>query len=384
MAESVSGFFDERQRLVWDNLGHFSSFRRVQDTPACNGFSVRCYATNEFIDVKCYNLNLVSRHPERKRLHKKLTNEVNLIMATVEGMAFGGIDAGGTTFKCAMSDSNGELLTTERVPTSNPDKTIKRCVEFFRNAEKGLGRRLVGLGIGSFGPLDVDPRSDRYGTILNTPKVGWSMTPLKSMFERELGVPVAINTDVNVALHAELRSGASLGCTKAAYITVGTGIGAGIKINEDYLGFPSHPEFGHISVKRHKRDENFSAVCPFHGDCLEGLASAPAFEKRFGNPRDLPVDHIGWDIEAFYLAQACMSLTLTARLDRIVIGGGLLQASQLISLIREQFLAINNNYLPFTEREVAEMIVYPKHGDNAGLMGALMLANDLMAGSKQH
>lgn len=298
-------------------------------------------------------------------------------------MAFGGIDAGGTTFKCALSDSKGELLAIERVPTDNPDNTIKRCVEFFRNAEKRLGRRLDVLGVGSFGPLDVDPQSDRYGTILNTPKIGWSMMPLKSMFERELGVPVAIDTDVNVALHAELRSGASKGCTKAAYITVGTGIGAGIKINDDYLGFPSHPEFGHISVKRHNRDEGFSGVCPFHGDCLEGLASAPAFEKRFGNPRDIPFDHIGWDIEAFYLAQACMSLMLTARLDRIVIGGGLLQASHLISLIREQFLAINNNYLPFTEQEVSNMIVYPKHGDNAGLIGALMLAADLEAGPKQ-
>ncbi len=299
------------------------------------------------------------------------------MMTLRQGKVFGGIDAGGETFKCAVANREGELIARESVTTLTPADTIQSCVDFFRKVEKDFCKRIVALGIGSFGPLDVDSKSNTYGMILNTPKLGWNLTPLKTIFEQALEVPVVIDTDVNTALLAETRSGASQRCDKSAYITVGTGIGAGIKINKEFLGFPSHPEFGHISIKRHTHDSEFSGTCSFHGDCLEGLASAPAFEKRFGDPRRLPVDHIGWEIESYYLAQACMSLMLTARLDRIVIGGGLMQASHLLALIRRQFLAINENYLPLTEHEVSELIVCPYYGADAGLQGALLIATDM-------
>ena len=323
------------------------------------------------------NRRLVTRCYKCELLQANLVNGESAVMNSLQGRVFGGIDAGGESFKCGIADPEGKLIAKSKVPTSTPLKTIQGCVDFLLNAEKRLRSKIAALGIGSFGQLDVNPKSDIYGTILETPKIGWSMTPLKTIFEKELAVPVAIDTDVNVALLAEMCFEANHGHAKSAYITVGSGIGASIRINNSFLGFPRHPEFGHISVKRHALDADFSGVCSFHRDCLEGLASAPAFEKRFGNPRRLPADHPGWDIEAYYLAQACMSLSLTARLDRIYIGGGLMRASHLISLIRRQFLAINENYLPFTEQEVSEMIVYPSYGFDSGLRGALMLAMDL-------
>lgn len=291
---------------------------------------------------------------------------------------FGGIDAGGTTFKCALADSKGNLLARQCIPTETPIDTINASVKFFRKREKVLGGRIVALGIGSFGPLDLDPNSVDYGTILATPKRGWCMTPLKSMLEKNLNLPVVINTDVNAALLAESHSGVAKGFSNVAYITVGTGIGAGIMVNGNFLGLPSHPEFGHVSVNRHELDGDFSGVCSFHGNCLEGLASAPALEKRFGDPRQLSLEHNGWRVEAYYLAQACMTLVLTARLERIVIGGGLMQTSHLISLIREQFLMINKNYLPLSEHDVKKLIVYPRHSNEAGLKGALLLATELI------
>lgn len=285
-----------------------------------------------------------------------------------------GIDAGGTTFKCAVANLNGEILECARIVTTSPEETISDCIDFFRSQEANYDCELDTLGIGSFGPLDIEPTSESFGTILDTPKEGWSRTPLKQAFEIGLGTSVKINTDVNAALLAEMRSGSAVNTSSAAYVTIGTGIGAGIYANGNFLGSPTHPEFGHIFVKRHRDDEAFRGVCSFHGECLEGLASAAAFEARYGAPSLLPTDHPGWRIEAFYLAQACIVLNTTIRPEKIILGGGLMQATNLIDHIRAQFRLLNADYLPISPEQVSELIVPPKHGLQAGLKGALELA----------
>lgn len=286
----------------------------------------------------------------------------------------GGIDAGGTTFKCGLATVDGDILERAVVSTSTPETTIKGCAEFLKSAAERRGNSIKALGVAAFGPLDIDPNSPTFGTIQKTPKPGWSMVPLKSRFERALNVPVAIDTDVNAALRAEMSSGAARHCFDAAYITVGTGIGAGICLGGQFAGAPTHPELGHILVKRHAEDLDFNGVCPFHGDCLEGLASAYAFETRYGDPRTLSLDHIGWRIEAYYLAQACINLVMFGRLKKIVLGGGLMRAEHLLPLVKTEFHSLNADYLPIDEGMVDELIQRSGHGDEAGLVGALCLA----------
>ena len=289
-------------------------------------------------------------------------------------MAFhAGIDAGGTSFKCGIYSTDWELRATTRVPVSTPTETVRSCVAFFMEHLTPEQMSSTSFGVASFGPLDVDPGSETCGTILATPKPGWDGVPLRAMLEEGLGARVAIDTDVNGALLAELKRGAARGCASAAYVTIGTGIGAGIFANGDFLGRPAHPEFGHIPVSRHAHDQNFESVCPFHVDCLEGLASAKAFEARHGPAVDLAEDHIGWQVEADYLAQACQSLYLTLRLQRIVLGGGLPQARHLIPLVRTAFVARLNQYTGVGEKEARSLITGSAFGDEAGMLGAAML-----------
>lgn len=200
------------------------------------------------------------------------------------------------------------------------------------------------------------------------------MVPLKQIFETRLAVPVSIDTDVNTALLAELSSGIARDCNTAAYVTVGTGIGAGISANGRLIGAPAHPEFGHIYLKRAPADAEFKGICSFHDDCLEGLASARAFESKYGDPRLLSAQHPGWRVEAIYLAQACIVLNSTFRPDRIILGGGLMQAVHLIQLVREEFDVLNANYLSDVSTE--DLIVRPHFGDDAGLVGAILKARN--------
>lgn len=291
----------------------------------------------------------------------------------------GGIDAGGTTFKCGLADAEGRLLASHRVPVTAPDATIGGCVDFFRWELNERGARLGGLGIGSFGPIDVNPASPDYGTLFATPKPGWAGTRLSARFFAALGVPVVLDTDVNAALAAERERGAARGAACAAYVTVGTGIGASIWGQGGFLAKPAHPEFGHIRVERHPDDHAFSGVCPFHGGCLEGLASAPALAARFDPPEALPADHPGWEVEAFYLAQACAALTLTARPERILLGGGVMLAEGLMPSVRRAYARLMNGYLGLEEGDIENLIQRPALGDDAGLFGALTLARQAMA-----
>lgn len=285
--------------------------------------------------------------------------------------AFGGIDAGGTTFKCGVADKDGVLLEKKRFPVTTPKDTLGLCADFFKDV---FGERtLQGFGVASFGPLDVDPDSESYGTILTTPKPGWRHTDLRGYFSSELKVPVNIDTDVNGALLAEMQGGAAKGARSAAYVTIGTGIGAGIYAGGEFLGRPVHPEFGHISVRRHSGDVEHKSVCPFHPDCLEGFASVTAIRARWGEPKDLASDHNGWEIIADYLAQACRTLTLTLRLERIILGGGLMLAPHLLGRVRKAFDGQMVSYLGDQAIAGDMLIDRPGLGDDAGLMGAILL-----------
>ena len=286
-----------------------------------------------------------------------------------ENMLHGGIDAGGTTFKCGLADASGALVASHRVPVTTPEETLAATADWLTaHIEPGT---LTTFGIASFGPIDVDPRSASYGTITGSAKPGWSGTNLHAHFANTLGLPVTVDTDVNGALLAEMKQGAAKGCASTAYVTVGTGSGAGLFANGGFLGRPSHPEFGHIALRRHPGDENFESVCPFQDDCLEGLASVRAIRARAGPPEDLPADHPVWNIAADYLAQAARALTLTFRPERIILGGGLMLAVHLISRIREAFDQQMGGYLE--DAPSAGLITTPGLGDEAGLIGAILL-----------
>lgn len=292
---------------------------------------------------------------------------------TIQRPCFAGIDAGGTTFKCGVSDADGHLLNKHRVRVTSPEETLSACAEYFKSVTSESN--LTALGIASFGPIDIDRTSKTYGTILATPKPHWAGTDLRAFFSDALSTETIVDTDVNGALLAEMTAGAARGATSAVYITIGTGIGAGIYLNGGFAGQPAHPEFGHIPMKRHPDDADFAGVCPFHGDCLEGLASVTAMRARWGEPKDLAPDHQGWVIAADYLAQACRVLTLTLRVERIILGGGLILAPHLLDMVRSAYDKQMANYLGEQSIAGRTLIDRPALGDDAGLHGALLLAS---------
>lgn len=304
-------------------------------------------------------------------------------MTSERPLLVGGIDAGGTTFKCALTEPGGRLLETVRVPVTTPDETIAACLDFFRWELDARSARLGMLGIASFGPIDVDPASPNYGTLGATPKPGWCGTRISGRFFAGLGVPVVLDTDVNGALAGEIELGAAKGLRTAAYITIGTGIGAGVHGPGGYLGRPAHPELGHIRVERHPEDSAFAGTCRFHGGCLEGLASGTALIARSGDPALLAPEDPAWDIEAFYIAQACAALVLAARPERILLGGGVMQAAGLVPKVRAAFEELMNGYLGFSGAEIESLIQRPALGDNAGLIGAVTLARQALAQAAQ-
>lgn len=281
------------------------------------------------------------------------------------------IDAGGTSFKCALVRGDGDLVSTWRIPTTTPEETLTACAAAFRKESQLRHLNPVALGIASFGPVDIDPRSATYGIITGTAKPGWQGAPIGPALSGALQIPFHLNTDVNAALAAEIRWGAAQGLGSAAYMTVGTGIGVGLQLNGALVGRPTHPEFGHIRVARHPHDQDFLGTCALHGDCLEGLASAQAFEARWGHPKQVPSDHLAWDIEAYYLAQACTNIYLMTRLERIMIGGGLLQAEHLYERVEKQFDSLMGDYLPVSG---AALINAPQLGEHAGVLGGAVTA----------
>jgi fructokinase len=284
---------------------------------------------------------------------------------------FGGIEAGGTKFVLGVGRGPDEILARTSIPTTSPDETIAACIDWFAGQPA-----IASLGIASFGPLILDPARPDHGSIGATPKPGWSGAALLARFSEALAVPAAIDTDVNGAALAEHRWGAAQGCSVAVYVTIGTGLGGGIVIDGRAVHGNSHPEIGHFRLARHPDDRDFAGVCPFHGDCAEGLVSGPAIIARWGaSLSDLPADHPGHAIIADYLGQLCVTLQAMVAPQRIILGGGVSKALGLIAAATGAATEQAAGYFPV---DFADIITAPGLGENSGLLGALLLANQAL------
>jgi fructokinase len=293
---------------------------------------------------------------------------------------YGGIEAGGTKFVCAVGSGPDDIRAQVQFPTTTPRETIGRALDFFR----GQGADLAAIGIASFGPVDLDPASPTYGFITTTPKPGWASSDFARAVERALGLPVGFDTDVNGAALGERRWGAARGLDTFLYLTIGTGIGGGGMVAGRLLHGLIHPEMGHMRLPRGPVEEEagaapFAGVCPFHGDCLEGLCCGPALQARWGRPAEtLPPDHPAWHIQAHYLALAAVNLVCILSPQRIILGGGVMKEKQLFPLIWTRVQDLLNGYVQAPEilAQIDRYIVPPALGDRAGVLGAIALAHE--------
>ena len=285
---------------------------------------------------------------------------------------YGALEAGGTKMVCAIGDENGNILERVSIPTRTPAETMGPMLDFFR------GKGICALGIGCFGPVDLNKKSPTYGYITSTPKLAWQNYPIVAEFEKALAVPVGFDTDVNAAALGE----ATWGCTKdvenSIYITVGTGVGVGVIINgKPYHGM-IHPEGGHILLSRHPEDPMVGSGCPFHENCLEGLAAGPSLEKRWGvKGAELSGRKEVWELEAYYIGQAIADYILLLSPERIVLGGGVTHQEGLLALVRQEAVKQLAGYIR------AEALIHPETyivgvslNDNQGVMGGVKLAMD--------
>jgi fructokinase len=262
---------------------------------------------------------------------------------------FGAVEAGGTKFVVAMGDSRGKILFQDRFPTSDPASTLAAMMALLRRQSKKLGA-FSAIGVASFGPVELDRSSARYGFIGRTPKAGWSGTDIPGTLAREFSCPIGFETDVNAAALAEHRWGAARDVGTLVYLTVGTGIGGGILVNGVPIHGLMHPEIGHVYPRRHPLDLAFRGVCPFHGDCMEGVASGPAIVARTGaSLQQLDAAHPQWEIEADYLGQLCAQLVVTVSPQRIVMGGGVMSQARLLPRIRARLRHWLGDYIDRSE-----------------------------------
>ena len=296
----------------------------------------------------------------------------------------GGIEAGGTKFVCAVGSGPDDIRDQVRIPTTTPTETISDAIRFFEAQTAKLGR-LSAIGIASFGPIDPRRGSPTFGYITSTPKPGWGNTDFAGSVERALRIPVGFDTDVNVAALGEWRWGAGQGVDNLIYLTIGTGIGGGGLVNGKLMHGLVHPEMGHIRIPHDFRADPYPGHCPFHGDCLEGLACGPAMSERWKQASErLPGDHPAWALEAHYLALALVNFICTLSPERIVLGGGVMSQPQLIGLIRQEVRQLLNQYVqsPAILSRIDEYIVLPGLADRSGVLGAFALAQQLVdAGS---
>jgi fructokinase len=289
---------------------------------------------------------------------------------------FAGIEAGGTKWVCMIANHPEDIRATVRFQTGEPESTIRSAIEFIKsnvNNPEDLG----GLGIGSFGPLDLNRDSITYGYLTTTPKPGWAHTDLISPFGEQFNLPVGFDTDVNAAALGEYRWGAGQGLSDFIYLTVGTGIGGAAIANHKLIHGMIHPEMGHIFVPHDTKRDPFPGVCPYHGDCLEGLATGPAIQARWGQPAEnLPPDHPAWQLEAHYLGLGIANLIATLSPQRVILGGGVMDQAQLFPLIREEVRNLLGGYISASEIMEAneDYIVPPVLGSQAGVLGAVALA----------
>lgn len=296
----------------------------------------------------------------------------------------GAIETGGTKTLCAVGCNGGEILAQARFQTRSPDETFEECLDFFHRQAPDHGP-IRALGIAAFGPLDLMPTSATFGCLLATTKPDWSGAPIRPYFQEALNIPVAIDTDVNAAVLAEVRDGAAKGCQDAVYMTVGTGIGGGVYHGGQLQHGLIHAELGHIPIPRAQGDETFTSVCPFHDDCAEGLASGPAIQARWGiKAETLSPEHPAGALEAHYLAQLCRTITLTHSPSKIILGGGVMARADLIIRIRDEFDRLVGQYLPIAERAggLGHYIVPSGIQGDAGLTGAFVLAQEILSGPR--
>jgi fructokinase len=292
---------------------------------------------------------------------------------------YGAIEAGGTKFVCAVGSTPDNILREERFPTTGVKETIDRSIDFFRRTEADFSAEygsITGMGIGSFGPVDLNPASDSWGYVTSTPKPGWKNSDLVGPLKAVFPVPFGFDTDVNAAALGEGHRGAGLGLGTFLYLTVGTGVGGGIIVNGSPVHGLVHPELGHLLLDRRHGDD-YPGNCPYHGNCVEGMCAGPAIEKRWGVPAtELPPDHEAWDIEAEYLAKALMAYILIISPERIILGGGVMHQRQLFPKVRKELIRLLNGYVvhPAILNGCEEYVVPPKLEDRAGITGGLILA----------
>lgn len=286
----------------------------------------------------------------------------------------GGIEAGGTKFKCVIGYSNGEIVSAKTFPTTTPTNTLAQAKAFFIESIELFGE-INALGIAHFGPVDIDTNSTNYGNILATTKRYWSGTDVVGYFANALNIPISLQSDVNGAAIGEHNLGNAQGIDNFVYITVGTGIGGGIFVNGELLNHKSHAEIGHMMIPKDIQD-TFKGCCAFHSDCLEGLASGPSIEKRWGTAGQwLEENHQAWQLEAHYLALLCINLTYSLAPEKIIFGGGVMQQPQLIPLIREKFTKMMQDYSPASYSLTNEHYILPAGlREDSAIKGSLILA----------
>ena len=290
---------------------------------------------------------------------------------------YAGLEAGGTKFNCVVGAGPDDIRAETRIPTTTPEATLREALEFFRAQRATLGP-LTAAGVASFGPVDLDPASATYGFITSTPKPGWAHTDIVGPVRQALVVPVQFDTDVNAAALGEGRWGAAQGLDHFIYLTVGTGIGGGGLVGGAMLHGLVHPEMGHVRIPHDRTADPYEGHCPFHGDCLEGLACGPAMNARWGRPaEELPDDHPAWALEARYLALALNDFVCTLSPRRIILGGGVMERLSLFPRIHRELQSLLNGYVqaPQITAHIDRYVVPPAFGPRAGLIGALALAS---------
>ena len=281
---------------------------------------------------------------------------------------YGLIEAGGTKVLLGICDAHGTISARHRIDTTSPDVVLGEAIGWFQAHLP----HPIAIGIASFGPLDLSLGSPTWGHVTRTTKAGWSGADVAGPFARALGCPVGIETDVNGAALAEARWGAGVGHGSLLYLTIGTGVGGGFVSEGRLLHGLSHPEMGHIRVPRHPDDAQFAGACPFHGDCLEGLASGPAVIARWAHSlSDLGEDHPGAAMIAWYLGQAVCSFQAVMDPARIVLGGGVMATPGLLAMVRTEAAKAGGGYFA---GDPAEAVVAPGLGSDSGLLGALAVA----------
>lgn len=285
---------------------------------------------------------------------------------------YGGVETGGTWVVCALGTGPGDIVAQETFATGEPGATLERIAEFFKR-----GPRPAAIGVGSFGPVDLDPASPTWGHVTSTPKPGWAHTAVAPVLREALGVPVHFETDVTTAAIAEHRWGAATEVDSVCYLTIGTGIGAGILIDGRPIHGLLHPEVGHLMIPHDRARDPFDGLCPNHGDCWEGLAAGPAIAARWNaNPRDLPDHHPAWALETDYLAAGIYAIVCVTSPRRVVAGGGVMERPGLLAAVRERLVALNAGYLetPMIGDDIERYVVAAALGDEAGVLGAIALA----------